>query len=379
MPVKKEAQLPLSCSCGSTKFIETGVASKGPTNWMCKGCGTKDTSKFTYADMPQSKYRDIEEILKDRLAEENRVFDAERFNDDLAVTFKHNDPIALVVFGDPHLDDKGTSLTRIIEDLNYVKDNDNTFGVCVGDLTNNWVGRLMALYGEQNVTIPESWTMVEWFCEYIPWLAMVLGNHDKWNNGSELLKRMTKGRLVQSDECAFKLKFQNGSEFSVNARHKWKGTSQWNPAHGVSKYAQMGGDYDLILGGHTHVSAYCQVLNHEQTKVSHCLQLASYKIHDTFAKTEGFRAHNIAPSMCVVVDPRAERPEDKIQVVYRVEAGIMMKDALTEKYRKMDAAKKPVKTPAKKTVKKAVRRTASKTTAVTNAAPRKRGRPSKNP
>jgi len=325
-----DTRIPLSCPCGGSTFIKRGKTGKDETCWMCTTCGSRKQKLFTYAETPMDSSKSIEEILQSRLLEEKRVFDAEKFNKNLGVSFKHNDPIALVLFGDPHLDDKGTSISRVLEDLNYVKNNKNTFGICVGDITNNWVGRLMALYGEQETTIPESWKMAEWFFGYIPWLAVVLGNHDKWNSGVEILRRMSAGKLVQADECSFKISFLNGEEVTVNARHKWKGVSQWNPAHGVSKYAQMGGDYDLVLGGHTHQSAYAQVLGNRKHTISHCVQLASYKVYDSYARSEGFRAHNIAPSMCVVIDPLAKRAEDKIIVTYSVPKGILLKDALTK-------------------------------------------------
>jgi UDP-2,3-diacylglucosamine pyrophosphatase LpxH len=324
-------RVPLTCQCGSSSF------SKVQKKYKCGACGTTDVRNFTTVDTPASQNRGIEQLLSDRLSEEVRTFDADKINQALCVNFNHSEPIAIVAFGDPHLDDAGTSMSKIIEDLKYVKENPNVFGVCVGDLANNWVGRLQALYGEQNTTVAESWMLVEWFCKEIPWLAMVLGNHDKWNQGLEVLKQITSGKIVQADECSFLLKFANGAEISVNARHKWSGNSMWNPAHGVAKYAHFGGDYDILLGGHTHQSAYVQVLATRSHRITHCLQLSSYKLLDSYARSEGFRKHNIAPSMCLVIDPMAEREEDKIIVTYSISKGIALQKALLEQHR---AAKK---------------------------------------
>ena len=317
---------PLSCSCGGSSF------KKVRSSYKCTKCGTTDKKKFTFIDLPVDSSRDLSQLLSDRLREEKRTFDADHINKNLCVTFNHSDPIAIVAFGDPHLDDPGTCMSKIIEDLNYVKSNKNVFGVCVGDLSNNWVGRLTALYGEQTTTVAESWMLVEWFCQEIPWLAMVLGNHDKWNQGVEVLKQITSGKIVQADECSFTLNFANKAKFSINARHKWSGNSQWNPAHGVAKYAHFGADYDVLLGGHTHQSAYTQVLATRSHKITHCMQLASYKVLDSYARSEGFRHHNIAPSMCIVVDPRAEKEEDKIVVTYSISKGITLQQALLERY-----------------------------------------------
>jgi hypothetical protein len=37
------------------------------------------------------------------------------------------------------------------------------YAVCVGDVTNNWVGRLAALYAEQSTTEAEAWKLAEWW------------------------------------------------------------------------------------------------------------------------------------------------------------------------------------------------------------------------
>lgn len=318
---KHKWQAPLSCKCGGTEFEKNFV---GDT--LCKTCGA--TSGFTWVTLPQGKDRTVQDLLRDRLREEKRTFDADKFNKELNVVIPHSDPIAIVAFGDPHLDDAGTSLSRVIEDINHVKANRNTYGVCVGDLTNNWVGRLTSLYGEQITTIAESWRLVEWFCQEIPWMAMVLGNHDKWNMGVEILKQITRDKIVQADECSFKIKFANNAEFTLNARHKWSGNSQWNPAHGIAKYAHFGADYDVLLGGHTHQSAYAQVLGTRSHKITHCLQLSSYKMLDSYARSEGFRNHNIAPSMCIVLDPMAMREEDRVVVTYSVPKGLSLLNGL---------------------------------------------------
>jgi UDP-2,3-diacylglucosamine pyrophosphatase LpxH len=336
----KKNQSPLVCSCGGASFRETKQGGH-----ECSKCGTQDPSNFTLVDMPEDAERDIQQLISDRLSEEKRSFDADKLNKDLCVRFNHSEPVAIVAFGDPHLDDRGTMLSKVIEDLEYVKQNENVFGVCVGDITNNWVGRLTALHGEQGTTIAESWMLVEWFCREIPWMAMVLGNHDKWNSGTEILKQLTRGKLVQADECSFRLNFKNGAEFSINARHKWSGNSQWNPAHGVAKYAHFGADYDVLMGGHTHQSAYAQVLATRKHKITHCLQLASYKVLDSYARSEGFRNHNITPSMCIVFDPNAVNEEDKVIVTYSIKHGILLHKSLLAKYRKESPVKE---TPAVK-------------------------------
>lgn len=353
----KENPRPLTCECGGSKFT-----SRGGGRWECASCGTTSKKKFVWVDQPKESYRDLDELLEDRIKEEKRTFEADKVNKDLNVNFHHSEPIAIIAFGDPHLDDKGTMMSRVIEDLEYVKKNENVYGVCVGDITNNWVGRLQVKFGEQSTGIAESWMLIEWFCEEIPWLAMVLGNHDKWNDGLSLLKKLTKGKMVQADECSFKLVFSNKQEITVNARHKWRGNSQWNPAHGISKHAQFGNDYDIILGGHTHVSAYAQVLGARKRQLSHCIQLASYKALDSYARTEGFKEHNISPSMCLVIDPNAKREEDKVTCTYSIAKGLALHKAILEDYRKNTITDTRTKKSTKRVAKKSTRRVSKKST-----------------
>ena len=309
-------------SCGSSDIYRN----------RCRSCKSKN---IIVSDLPVSPYRSVDEILEDRLKEEVRTFSAEKVNSNLCVTFPHSHPIAIVAMGDPHLDDKGTAMSRVIEDLETIKGHPHVYGLCVGDITNNWVGRLERLYGQQTTGVVDSWELLKWFCDYIPWLAIVLGNHDLWNSGAGLIKQLTHGKIVQADECLFNIRFKNGKEVSVSARHKWRGQSQWNPAHGISKHAQMGFDYDIIIGGHTHVSAYAQVLGARRRTLSHCIQLASYKMLDSYARTEGFKDHNISPSMAIVIDPNAQRLEDRIIVTYSVQKGVKLLDALLADYKKV--------------------------------------------
>jgi len=354
---EQETERPLECKCGGSKF-----SARGGGRWECVKCKSTSKSDFIWVDTPAHKYRELPELIQDRLKEQKRAWAAEKINSDLCVKFPHSEPIAIIAFGDPHLDDPGTDMAKVLQDLNSVKENENTYGICVGDITNNWVGRLQAQYGDQTTGVAESWMLIEWFCEEIPWLSMVLGNHDKWNDGLALLSKLTRGKIVQADECSYNLTFANGSSISVNSRHKWRGSSIWNPAHGISRHAQLGNDYDIIVGGHTHVSAYTQVLGARRRQLSHCVQLASYKKLDGYARSEGFKEHNISPSMCFVIDPSAVLSEDKIVCTYSIEKGLALHKALLKDYRSKQAAKAPAtkKAPKKGAPKKVATRKAAK-------------------
>jgi hypothetical protein len=55
--------------------------------------------------------------------------------------------------------------------------------------------------------------------------------------------------------------------------------------------------------------------------LSHCIQVASYKIYDRFAREKGFRDQHISPSVVTVINPNAKRETELINVFHDVEDG----------------------------------------------------------
>lgn len=113
-----------------------------------------------------------------------------------------------------------------------------------------------------------------------------------------------------------KLKFPNGREVMVNARHQWRGNSQWNTAHGISKASQMGWDDDIMVGGHTHVSGYQVIKNAKSGVISHCLQVASYKVHDEYAERLGLSDKSIFNCPVTIIDPYATDPVNVVHTCF---------------------------------------------------------------
>lgn len=290
--------------------------------------------KASYIETPAipPRERSIDEILGARRKEFERI-DAHRQAVKLIpIAVKTPGPIGLLNFGDPHLDDPGTDIKAIERDRNLVLGTDGLFAGNVGDMTNNWVGRLARLYSEQSTTQSEAWQLVDWFVGSLEWLYFIVGNHDVWNQGVEIIARL-RALAVTTPTLAARLglKFPNGREIRVNARHDFRGNSQWNAAHGVMKAAQLG-EYDhLFVAGHTHVSGYGIVKAPQSGTVAHCLQLASYKVHDRFAEEMGFRDQHISPSALTIFDPDAKTEVGLVQVFHDTEWGA---DVLAYKRRK---------------------------------------------
>ena len=65
-------------------------------------------------------------------------------------------------------------------------------GVNIGDVTNNWTGRLMKKYADQTTTVRRARRLAEWLMHDsgVKWLMWLVGNHDAWENGDEILRRI---------------------------------------------------------------------------------------------------------------------------------------------------------------------------------------------
>jgi hypothetical protein len=195
----------------------------------------------------------------------------------------------------------------------------------VGDTTNNWVGRLARLYANQSTSAAQAWKLAEWFISRTRWLYMVGGNHDAWSGSADPIKWIARQQdtLYQSSECRIGLRFPSGREVIVNARHDFAGHSMWNPAHGQMKAAQMGHRDHLMISGHKHTSGYGVIKDPSSGRICHAVQVASYKLYDSYAKERGFRDQTLSPACLTVINPDlAEDHPDMIKLFWDPMEGV---------------------------------------------------------
>ena len=274
-----------------------------------------DTYKpeFTVSNLPDDDI-DVEELVEHRI----KQFEKKRKHQEATklIPIKVHIPgvIGILHFGDPHVDDDGTDLDAIRQhgDLTHLE---GIWGANVGDTTNNWVGRLARLYANQSTSADQAWKLAEWFIQRTRWLYMIGGNHDAWSGSSDPIKWISKqsNTLYQSSECRIGLRFPNKREIIVNARHDFAGHSQWNPTHGQMKAAQMGMRDHIMISGHKHTSGYGLIKDPSTGKVCHAIQVASYKIFDSYAKERGFRDQSLSPACMTVINP--DLPQDHPDMV----------------------------------------------------------------
>ncbi len=278
--------------------------------------------EFTIADLPDDDI-DVEELVEHRIKQFSKKKEHQEATKLIPVKVHLDGVIGILHFGDPHVDDDGTDLEAIRRhgDLTH---QEGIWGANVGDTTNNWVGRLARLYANQSTSADQAWKLAEWFITRTRWLYMIGGNHDAWSGSSDPIKWISRQSktLYQSSECRIALRFPNKREVIVNARHDFAGHSQWNPAHGQMKAAQMGQRDHIMISGHKHTSGYGIVKDPSTGKVCHAIQVASYKLFDTYAKERGFRDQSLSPACMTVIDPSlATDHPDMVKVFWAPEEG----------------------------------------------------------
>lgn len=280
-------------------------------------------SEFEFTPIPEDDVP-IEELVALRKRKFQHKREHEEASKLIPIRIKIPGPIGILHFGDPHVDDDGTDIEALERHTALVNATEGMFAANVGDTTNAWVGRLAKLYADQATSAAQAWRLAEWFIGRCAWLYMIAGNHDLWAGAGDPLKWITRqqGALYKSSEARIALRFPNGREVRINARHDHAGSSIWNPAHGPMKAAMLGTRDHIYVAGHKHESAYSVLKDAINGITMHAIKVASYKVYDRYAKEKGFRDNALSPCVLTLIDPNlpSEHP-DMVKVFWEPEEG----------------------------------------------------------
>lgn len=219
-------------------------------------------------------------------------------------------PYAIMWFGDPHVDDDGCDWKLLEAHCALARDTENLYAVSVGDESNNWVGRLMALYANQETSVDTARALIKWLLveSGVPWFLWIHGNHDAWSNGIPIIEGMNVNNIAMEDwQAKFVLKSPNGYGFRTWVAHNFPGTSQWNKLHGAQKAAQMKDWAHLYVAGHHHNWALHQEEHDHRNFVYWLARVRGYKFMDDYADHLGFGEQEYGSSIVTVVDPHADK------------------------------------------------------------------------
>lgn len=247
---------------------------------------------------------ELRDRIKKNFAKKKVAEEARRL---IPIKIKMDGPICIAHFGDPHVDDDGCDMARLERDVTTVNSTEGMFAANLGDSHNNWVGRLARLYGEQATSAKDAWTLVEWLTKSMDWLYIIGGNHDLWSGAGDPLKWISRqqGTAYEAWGVRAALKFPNGREVRVNARHDFTGHSMWNPNHGPMKAAKMGWRDHILTCGHKHVSFISGPDVDPATKLlTWVLRCAGYKKLDRYAAELGLPDQSPFAAGATIIDPQ---------------------------------------------------------------------------
>ena len=255
-----------------------------------------------------------EELIERRKRQFSRKQEAAIARKLIPVTVKLDGPIGLAIVGDPHVDDNGTDIELLEQHFALFRKHEALLPLGIGDYSNNWVGRLARLYGQQSLSAAEAWVLVEWLVRSVDWLVLVGGNHDAWSGDGDPIKWMAKSARVnyESNGARLGLNLPSGRTIRLNARHDFRGKSMWNVTHGIGKAAQFGWRDHLLTAGHTHESGWDYKIDPMTGLISHCFKVGSYKRYDRYADEKGLPDQNVSACKVLVVRPQFEDHDPKL-------------------------------------------------------------------
>jgi hypothetical protein len=276
----------------------------------------------------------IEELLR-RL--ESQDFPAKQEHHEakrhVEVRIPEEGPYALLFFGDCHLGDPGCDIGHLKQDLDRVRNNEHVYGINIGDFTNNWIGTLQRLYAKQKTTDDEEIALMEWLLQNIPWLFVILGNHDVWG---PISSRLCKDNNIPYAKHGARLEvFTRDSDkpLRIDVRHTHKGNSQYNPSHAQLVQNYRGNPCHIVIGGHIHQGAMTMVGNGISETLGFCTRLGAYKRYDDYADQLGFFPDIVGPSCLFVIDPSsADNPTGFVQPFWDIDKGIRYLAMLRAEY-----------------------------------------------
>ena len=286
-----------------------------------RGSKATEVPPFQVAPLPSGD-EPIEDLIARRAAAYSRKHEAREARELVPVSVHLDGAYGILHMGDPHVDDDGCDWPTLLRHLETVDRTEGLFAANVGDMQNNWIGRLARLYGSQGTSAKDALRMVEWFIGRTRWLYLIGGNHDAWSGTQDPVRWFAgqAGHAYEWHGMRLALRSPNGREVRINARHDFQGASQWNGAHAPAKAAMMGWHRDHIYScGHRHSAAHNTLFFNNGEHVAHAIRLGAYKVHDDFAESKGFPKQN-APAAVTIINPDARDAFGLVTVFWDVEA-----------------------------------------------------------
>jgi hypothetical protein len=216
-------------------------------------------------------------------------------------------PVALFFVGDQHIGNAGTDIKRMFDEQDAILATPASYVVQMGDVVDNFIiGYLMRENAKPSTPVQEQWRLAQHYLDR--WerrlVAVNSGNHDFWTarlSGIDYARDIApRHALYDADSLRFTVEV-GAAKYRVWTRHKWRGSSIYNPTHGAERASRFdASDHDVYVGAHNHTGSVARefILNGSR-KIA--IQTGSYKIFDDWAAAEGFPAHDSSTSCALIL------------------------------------------------------------------------------
>ncbi len=267
--------------------------------------------------------REIINIMKRRYS---KRFDAKQQRTWFPVKVNVKGPVGLAFMGDPHVDDDGCNWPLLDEHCRLLRENaDYCFAVNIGDTENNWIGRLISKYADQETSKKTAHALTKWLLleSGVNWLCWLMGNHDMWGELTTIMREMNIKKVPMEDwDARFRLTFPNKQECRVFAAHNFEGHSMWNTLHGPMRAARTKSVAHLYVCGHHHNWALHQEELASREFTAWAVRTRGYKFIDHYAEVHGHMPQREGATILAVIDPDASCPSQFVQCFADLEHGI---------------------------------------------------------
>ncbi len=209
-----------------------------------------------------------------------------------------NGPVCIVWLADLHLGGGGIDYPRVFEEARIVAETPGTWAATLGDLVDQFIlGRMAAERLETRLSIPDEWVLLRRYLRTLgPKLKVcVRGNHESWMGAisgvdyfREVVASIAPDVLYDAHDCRFRLQV-GAHSWRVRVRHKWRGSSIYNPSHGIERAAKWDQNFDIGVGAHTHRGGFARGFG-AGGRDCMAVMCGTYKRRDNYAEAQGFHA-----------------------------------------------------------------------------------------
>jgi len=135
----------------------------------------------------------------------------------------------------------------------------------------------------------------------------LMGNHDNWLEAlvgvsyfERELQDLKPSVIFDANDAIIQVQVGDW-ELPVRIRHQWRGTSIYNPTHGIERAAKWDHDFLIGMGAHTHACGVVREFNIDGV-TGMAMMAGTYKREDDYARRSGLPRQNNSTSVAVVIN-----------------------------------------------------------------------------